>query len=44
MAGTDELMARLAQLEQGYYGDKEAARPSCEVHLRLVWICNSEVE
>ena len=26
MAGTDELMARLAQLEQGYYGDKEAAR------------------
>ena len=26
MAGTNELMARLAQLEQGYYGDKEAAR------------------
>jgi len=26
MAGTDELAARLAQLEQGYYGDKEAAR------------------
>lgn len=26
MAGTDELMARLTQLEQGYYGDKEAAR------------------
>ena len=26
MAGTEELMARLSQLEQGYYGDKEAAR------------------
>ena len=26
MPGTDELMARLSQLEQGYYGDKEAAR------------------
>lgn len=24
--------------------DKETARPSCEVHLRLVWICDSEVE
>ena len=26
MPGTEELMARLSQLEQGYYGDKEAAR------------------
>lgn len=26
MPGTEELMARLQQLEQGYYGDKEAAR------------------
>lgn len=26
MPGTKELMARLSQLEQGYYGDKEAAR------------------
>ena len=26
MAGTEELLARLSQLEQGYYGDKEAAR------------------
>ena len=26
MPGTDELMARLTQLEQGYYGDREAAR------------------
>ena len=26
MAGTDELMARLQQLEDGYYGDKRAAR------------------
>lgn len=26
MPGTEELMARLQQLENGYYGDKEAAR------------------
>ena len=26
MAGTEELLARLTQLENGYYGDKEAAR------------------
>ena len=26
MPGTEELMARLQQLEDGYYGDKEAAR------------------
>lgn len=26
MPGTEELMARLKQLEDGYYGDKEAAR------------------
>lgn len=26
MAGTEELLARLQQLEDGYYGDKEAAR------------------
>lgn len=26
MAGTDELLARLTQLENGYYGDKKAAR------------------
>ena len=26
MAGTEELLARLQQLENGYYGDKEAAR------------------
>ena len=26
MAGTEELLARLSQLEQGYYGDKEAER------------------
>lgn len=26
MPGTEELMTRLSQLEQGYYGDKEAAR------------------
>jgi len=26
MAGTEELFARLQQLEDGYYGDKEAAR------------------
>lgn len=28
MPGTEELMARLQQLEDGYYGDKEAARQS----------------
>ena len=26
MPGTEELLARLQQLEDGYYGDKEAAR------------------
>ena len=26
MPGTEELMARLQQLEDGYYGDKESAR------------------